>query len=340
MDASLPAGALRRLDATAPSAAPLAAASTHELIAALRQRLAAVDRGAATGDLADQLGLLSMDLEVEFDTFANRFSRRHAHELFAMAGRFLRAGQLDLRGAVVVELGCGSLNPLGALLVFLLAGARQAHGFDLDPPQDERAATRALARLATYMLAEPSLLAPGLGLSRDDVARRFAGFDLIRLWLGDPGGIDAQRLQLHRTAAETTGLATASVDLTYSVSFLEHVADPAATIAELARITRPGGCGVHAIDVSDHHAYGNAKHHPLDFLREAPGPALVHGSNRLRLPQFVPLFEQHGFTVDELEVHQRIAVDEAMQASFTAPFRTLPRSDLEALGGMLFVRRR
>ena len=340
MDASLPAGALRRLDATAPSAAPLAAASTHELIAALRQRLGAVDRGAATGDLADQLGLLSMDLEVEFDTFANRFSRRHAHELFAMAGRFLRSGQLDLRGAVVAELGCGSLNPLGALLVFLLAGARQAHGFDLDPPQDERAATRALARLATYMLAEPALLAPGLGLSRDDVARRFQGFDLIRLWLGDPGGIDAQRLQLHRRAAETTGLATASVDLAYSVSFLEHVADPAATIAELARITRPGGCGVHAIDVSDHHAYGDAKHHPLDFLRQAPGPALVHGSNRLRLPQFVPLFEQHGFTVDELEVHQRIPVDEALHASFAEPFRALPRSDLEALGGMLFVRRR
>lgn len=340
MDASSPAGALRRLDLTAPPSTPLAAASTHELIAALRQHLAAIDRGAATGDLADQLGLLSMDLEVEFDTFANRFSRRHAHELFAMAGRLLRSGQLDLRGAVVVELGCGSLNPLGALLVFLLAGARQAHGFDLDPPQDERAATRALARLATYMLAEPSLLAPGLGLSHDDVARQFAGFDLIRLWLGDPGGIDAQRLQLHRAAAETTGLATASVDLAYSVSFLEHVADPAATIAELARITRPGGCGVHAIDVSDHHAYGDAQHHPLDFLRQAPGPALVHGSNRLRLPQFVPLFERHGFTVDALEVDQRIPVDEALQASFAEPFRALPRSDLEALGGRLFVRRR
>jgi SAM-dependent methyltransferase len=245
-----------------------------------------------------------------------------------------------LRDATVVELGCGSVNPLGALLVHLLAGAREVHGFDLDPPQDLAAATRALARLATYMLANPAWLAPDLGLTHDDVARQLAGFDLVRLWHGDPGGIDARRLQLHRAPAEHTGLASGSVDLVYSVSFLEHVADPDLVVAELARITAASGCGVHGIDVADHAAYGTPRLHPLDFLRRPLGPALVNGSNRLRLQQFVPVFERHGFTVTACEVHQRIEVDDALRASFAPPFRELDRDVLAALGGMLFVRRR
>jgi hypothetical protein len=97
---------------------------------------------------------------------------------------------------------------------------------------------------------------------------------------------------------------------------------------------------VHGIDVADHAAYGTPRLHPLDFLRRPLGPALVNGSNRLRLQQFVPVFERHGFTVTACEVHQRIEVDDALRASFAPPFRELDRDVLAALGGMLFVRRR
>lgn len=333
-----PAGRLNRLWAAARTG--LGDVPLRDLAVELRARVRDAALASLHGDVADQLGLLSIELETLADVFGNRFSRNRANELFHMASRFLGAGKTPLAGAAVAEFGCGSVNPLAALLVFVLAGARIAHGFDLDPPQNVPAAVRGLARIATYMLAEPSLLAPGQGLTREAVARHFAGFDLIRLWQGDPAGIDEQRLQLHRTPAEHTGLADASLDFTYSVSFLEHVADPAALVAELARITRRGGTGAHSIDGKDHSSYGDATRHPLDFLRLPAGPGLVRGSNRLRPLQFVALFEAGGFEVVSFDVHERVPVPADLRAGFAAPFRELADDVLGAVGGAIFVRRR
>lgn len=333
-----PAGRLNRLWAGARTG--LDDVPLRDLAVELRARVRAAASAAFHGDVADQLGLLSIELETTADVFANRFARKRAHELFQMASRFLDSGQLTLAGGAVAEFGCGSVNPLAALLVFVLAGARIAHGFDLDPPQNVPAAVRGLARIATYMLAEPALLAPGRGLSREAVARHFAGFDLIRLWQGDPGGIDEQRLRLHRTPAERTGLADASLDFTYSVSFLEHVGDPAALVAELARITRRGGCGAHSIDGRDHSCYADATRHPLDFLRLPAGPELVRGSNRLRPLQFVPLFAAAGFEVVGFDVHERVPVPAELRGTLAPPFRDLGDDVLGAVGGAIFVRRR
>ncbi|MFN9703698.1 MAG: methyltransferase domain-containing protein, partial [Planctomycetota bacterium] len=52
--------------------------------------------------------------------------------------------------------------------------------------------------------------------------------------------------------------ADGEVDACTSVSFLEPVADVDAVLAELARVVRPGGIVVHAIDGVDHASYGDA----------------------------------------------------------------------------------
>ncbi len=310
------------------------------LARALRARLPALPAGELPFGAGDELGALSIELETGLDLFANRFSRRRAAELFAMAGWLRDAGAGCTAGATVVELGCGSVNPLGALLVHVLAGAARAIGVDLDPPRHLPSAVRALARIATYMLAQPSLLAPATDLTRADVARHFAGFDLVRLWQGDPGGIDESRLQLRCAAAERTGIATASVDFAYSVSFLEHVRDPATVVAELARITRPGGCGAHTIDGKDHAAYADPGRHPLAFLAAPDGAAIVHGSNRVRPMQFVALFERGGFDVVRFVPHERVDVPAGLRATFAPAFRELDAEVLAVAGGAVVVRRR
>lgn len=330
-----PAGTLRRIATSSPS--DLDSVPVLDLVTALRRRLAA---GVDLGFDVDQLGVLSIESELAGNVLGNRFACARVAMLASMAEPLVSAGKLRIEGATVVELGCGSINPLGTLLLHVLCGAAAAHGFDLDPPQDVRSAVRVLARLASHMLCMPKLLVPWLPVDRAFVARQFEGFDPVRLWQGEPDGIDARRLRLHRRSAGDTGLPGASVDYAYSVSFLEHVPDVDVVAAELARITRPGGFGVHSIDGIDHWHYGDQKLHPLEFLREPAGPPLVHGSNRLRPAEFLPVFERHGFVVERYDVHERLVVSEEVRATFAEPFRSLSPDVLGQLTGVVTLRRR
>lgn len=330
-----PAGTLRRLEV--PSTSDLDTVPLLQLVTAVRRRLAA---GEGLGHDVDQLGLLSIEAELAGDVVDNRFSRSRIAMLAAMAEPLVTAGKLRIEGATVVELGCGSINPLGTLLFHVLAGAREAHGFDLDPPQDVRSAVRVLARLSGYLLSEPSFLMPWVRIDRAMVARRLVGFDLLRLWQGDSGGIDERRLRLHRRSAADTGMPSASVDYAYSVSFLEHVPDVDAVVAELARITRPGGFGVHSIDGIDHWHYSDPALHPLSFLREPAGPALVHGSNRLRPSQFLPVFERHGFVVERYDSYDVRPITDEVRATFAPPFREMSLEVLSHISGVVTLRRR
>ena len=66
-------------------------------------------------------------------------------------------------------------------------------------------------------------------------ARRLIGVDVVEFLPGLDG------LELVRGDLGATGLPDASVDLVYSRSVMEHVADPARVYAEMQRILRPGG---------------------------------------------------------------------------------------------------
>jgi SAM-dependent methyltransferase len=66
-------------------------------------------------------------------------------------------------------------------------------------------------------------------------ARRLIGVDVVEFLPGLAG------LELVRGDLARTGLPDASVDLVYSRSVMEHVADPARVYAEMQRILRPGG---------------------------------------------------------------------------------------------------
>jgi len=66
-------------------------------------------------------------------------------------------------------------------------------------------------------------------------ARRLIGVDAVAFLPG------LQGLELVQGDLASTGLPDASVDLVYSRSVMEHVADPARVYAEMGRILKPGG---------------------------------------------------------------------------------------------------
>ncbi len=337
---TLPAGSLLRL--RQGPAQPQPSLSTRDLALELRARLRDPALAFDEGDLADQLGALGLEIETRTESPRNRLSRTRVAAIAQMLAKDVASGALRLDGATVVDLGCGSIHPLGPSLLHVLGGARRAVGIDMDPPQDPALATRALLRLALACLAAPEHVIPWTRRTRADVLAALDGFDLAKLWLGDPAGIDDRRLRLHHGPAERMPFADGEVDACTSVSFLEHVADVDAVLAELARVVRPGGIVVHAIDGVDHASYGDAAVGPLDFLREpyAGGRALVGGCNRLRPVEFVARFEQAGFTAVEFEAHARIPVDDGLRAGFAEPWRSMATAALAEVQGAIRARRR
>jgi SAM-dependent methyltransferase len=96
-------------------------------------------------------------------------------------------------------------------------------------------------RVESQLRPDATVLDAGCGrgapvlLKYADKARRLVGIDLVDFTCTDP------RLELHKTDLAHTPLAPSSVDVVYSRSVVEHLADPTAVFAEMRRILRPGG---------------------------------------------------------------------------------------------------
>jgi SAM-dependent methyltransferase len=147
------------------------------------------------------------------------------------------------------------------------------------------------------------------------------------------------------------------LDLVFSTSVLEHVAEPRKVVARMFELLRPGGHAWHNIDLRDHSDFGK----PLDFLRMAPEQyAAIATENRLRASDWDRLFAEQGFQcIDKnfstIRAGTRSAnndefvhlaqpptepwVDETMRATFAPPFATLDLVDLSILRVTMLCRK-
>ena len=334
-------------------------------------------RGATAADLAAELllrvsrgewcppavgGALQMALEKHLDHHQNHFGTQHLIDLFHRFHGFtadvvpleagltrlggyartagFRARLAPIRAATVVNLGCGVRNPLGYLMVLLLAGARRGIGIDLEMPSDISTAVRAAARSAAFMLLDPRLIVRGYPVARADVVGRLDGFDLRKMFWGDAAGIDETRLAFRRASIHQTGLADGEADLVVSNSLLEHVPELDRAVEELARVTRPGGINAHYIDGADHRSYRDDSLGPLAFLEAESAEELVHGSNRVRPLDYRPLFESRGFEVLHEQRWPPLEITEQLRARLVEPYRSMPADKLAHTQVRFMLRRR
>jgi SAM-dependent methyltransferase len=242
-------------------------------------------------------------------------------------------------GSTCVEIGSGSMNPMGLCLVLLMAGARRAIAIDLDPVQDDALACRALAGLAAQVVIDASTVFGEYPVTAAAAMERLGSFDLGLLQKGLASGIDGERLSHRCESVCRLSLADAEADFVFSNAFLEHVDDTDGAIRELARVTRRGGIQVHCIDTSDHCRYTDESLHPLEFLKVETSERFVHTSNRLRLFQFMRLFEQHGFEILRNEVTESVVVEDELRKTFAEPFRSMSRDDLSQMVSLLVLRK-
>jgi SAM-dependent methyltransferase len=339
----LPPGALVPLVVTGDQA--LAGFTSKQLVSELHARLrSGAIQGSDEHYDPDVDGFTSFGRELlrQLDIDSDRFSRSNAAVRFGTYWGGHPSRPTSFEDATVVELGCGSRNPLSMMFLFVLLGARRGIGVDLDGIEDAAEAARGLARCAGWLLTDPRLIVADFPITREQVARHLAAthFDLARLFAGDPGGIDRSRLEFRQESATRLGFGDGEVDLCCSTCFLEHVDDADAIIAEMARITRRGGLGSHSVDGVDHRSYFSADVRALEFLEIPTADKIVHGTNRLRPRSFVPIFERHGFEVQRIFEWRREEVDAAKREKFVEPFRSMALEDLACVGATLWVRRR
>ncbi|MDE2167160.1 MAG: class I SAM-dependent methyltransferase [Alphaproteobacteria bacterium] len=96
-------------------------------------------------------------------------------------------------------------------------------------------------RIEELLTPDATLLDAGCGRSAPTLthfhgrARRLVGVDCVA-FAGTPSGVELRQRDL-----ADTGVADDAIDLMYSQAVLEHVTDPDAIFAEIARALKPGG---------------------------------------------------------------------------------------------------
>jgi SAM-dependent methyltransferase len=338
-DAAAPAGHVRWQEAPPPAA--LLQAPLDELAAAITRRIAqgpGFDGNTYLGWVGSRL---HHALRTHLDIHNNPFSRKKLADLFWNLCVHL-AHRPVLAGRTVVDIGPGANNPFGFAFVLLLLGSRRVFTVECDQIPELDRACRALPDIFAMLMTDPARIVHDYPVTRQDVLRNFESmsFDLAKLREGDPQGLDPDRLELRRDAIEHLSLADGEADLVISNAVFEHLADVDVAVAELARVTKPRGLGVHLVDTSDHARYGDGSVHPLHFLRMQTRERMVNGSNRLRLFQIAEAFARHGFEVLQVRRDFTVAVTRELRSGFVEPFRSMPLSQLEVLTGVVLVRRR
>jgi SAM-dependent methyltransferase len=307
----------------------------HELAARFSNgsEFPATEEGLAVGKLLyDHLHSLT-------NIHNNRFSMQRLADYCQAFIRTRSSNPPPVEGMTWVEMGSGSQNPLAFLFLVLLLGARQCVAIDIEPIQDMRKACRALADVAATMLLHPLSITE---TSPDPhmILNRMKTFDMAKLRSGNEEGIDQSLLTHLCCASESVSLPDGYADVVMSNSFLEHVEDLDAVVREMARITKPGGLGIHGVDGTDHGRYSDPAIGPLDFLKEPGGTRMVGGCNRIRPLVMVEYFLANDFEFLEWETWDEIALAPDDIETFAEPFRSMTKNVLQTASGYLCVRRR
>jgi SAM-dependent methyltransferase len=334
--AKAPAGALVSLALEPdPRLAPFATdALLKELLARLRagEKVRTSEQSIAWADELNHM------LAGQIDIHENRFSNRRLEDHFASFFTNLKV-KPSIRNASFLDVGSGSHNPLALGMLFVLLGARRAFAADLQPIQDEKRAALALARIADILLTDPGRIVRDFAVLPEDVRKQLEGFDLAALRTGNIQGVDSSRLKLLVGSASRFPLEDGSIDVITSNSFFEHLEDPDEIIREMARITAPGGLGIHNIDGADHAIYGDPDVHPLSFLHSTDR-GMVNGSNRIRPLEFPKRFEKLGFSLQQFIPLHTISIDADLRNRFAAHWRKMPDEMLQVVRATLVVKRK
>ena len=235
-------------------------------------------------------------------------------------------GRAALHGAHVLELGPGA--SLGTAVVLACHGASVTVADRFLAPWDPEYHAPFFRALAARLQRERP------ELDRTPIEALLAA----RRWV--PAGVTG----LPHGSEDLHEVPERRFDVVLSNAVFEHVHDVPATLANLARITRPGGCGIHQVDFRDHRDFAR----PLEFLclDSASFGALfaqcqAECGNRWRSTALATAFRDAGFELHALSPN--LFAEESyltdVRPRLHADFAGLPPEELRVLSACITVRR-
>lgn len=327
-------GQLQKIGSTATPEADLA----RRLLAMLKAPNAAPSESALEQTLEAYRELRDA-LDARVEVWDNRFSAMRARGDFHFVAISHEKSGLPMQQAVHVDVGCGGVNPYARMFTHLMAGAARAICFELDSIQDHARAVRALPRLVSAAVIDPSCIYGDHAITGREIMANIADFDLAKMAKGDPAGINSDRLSIVRRSATDTGLPDASVDMIFTNSVLEHLPDLDAAMAEFARITKPGGYSMHGVDTRDHRWYGDPSLDSLEFLTNPSHAAIVHVCNRVRMFQHEECFVRNGFSIVDRHGTRSVPVTDKLRRRLVEPWRSMSDEQLGTIWTLYLIRR-
>lgn len=241
----------------------------------------------------------------------------------------LRKG--GIQGAEILEIGPG--GNAGVSFLMLLAGARSATCLDVVPWMQGTG---------------PDALYPALvEAAMQDPEKYQVSPDYMERAQADPAGLARELIgrisYLYPVDIATTTLPDASQDLIFSHACFEHFADPGASIAQIARLLRPGGATSHQVDLRDHRDFSR----PLNFLfyndtlwKLSTSHRPNSARNRWRRSEYREAFEGHGMEVVYLQTTEQTRVTEEMRRQYHEHFQAMSLEELGVIGILLVACKR
>jgi len=257
----------------------------------------------------------------------------YAEKVFDTLKRRIERHRGPLDGLRILELGPGYTLATGIL--FYVHRAKSYTAADLFPLAGRDSALYRRLRLHLGR----SFVLPQVAEINEEALRRFD--EAVKLE-GPEVVFDETKVSWrHPADACALPFPDASFDVVISLASFEHFQDPAAAARECARVTAPGGIGLHQIDLRDHRDFSK----PLDFLRyedeewrKIPSTPFRY-TNRLRKSDFERVFRESGVAIEEAEVNLRTALDPAFRPLLHPRFRDRPTEDLEAVATFFVLRK-
>ncbi len=244
-----------------------------------------------------------------------------AVRVFLIYYREMCRRDFNLSDKTILNIGPGNL--IGLDLIFLLLGAKRVLSLDLEP--------------GNYQYPEisdqlPFYHALWTCLQDEGLTDKHVAWPEAILRQDPQGAVLNQKRLLRLAPADLCALPVRneSVDFSFSNAVLEHIADPARAIAEIARTLAPGGHTMHRVDLRDHADFTQ----PLRFLQ--PG-APTHGCNLWRAHQFEAAFDGKPLRTDTFEVFDTCTVNDAQKSAFKSEFAQLPNVELGKLRFMVYA---
>ncbi len=248
---------------------------------------------------------------------------------------------VNWRRSALLNFGCGPYHPLGISLLALVCGAGRTTASDLQPILDPQRTCQAMQDLISRIVLDPKRAFGPQAPARIDLLTRIESVvNLDRLNAGDlPGAVDGEALAYRVESIYETRLSAAAFDVIVSRDVLEHLPDAPQALAILYKLLRPGGVMFLVIDFADHRRYQNPKlYDHWSHLIDTNEPTHLN-TNRLRFPQYRPMFDEAGFETIRYEPRSIEPLPCNAKASLAPMYQVMSDQDLAASSAVAVLRK-